>query len=649
MSDQTTCHEGNCCSCGHAPSAEPGKIPWKCLLGALAIAALSEFCELARSWFSSQAQILGLLSAALALVAIAVAGLGTFKQGWRNLFSAKLNITTLMSVAVSGAFCIGQYPEAAMVMALFELSEALEESALHKARNAISALLAVAPDMALVLAPDGNWREENVANVEPGQIVRVKPGEKIALDGEIISGNSTVNQAAITGESIPVEKACGDLVFAGTVNESGSFDFRVTAGAKDTTLARIIHVVEEAQGSRAPIQRFVDQFARFYTPAVFALALFAALIPPLIFASPWEKSIYTGLVLLVIGCPCALVISTPVSIVSAMANAARKGMLIKGGAYLELGRKLSWLALDKTGTITEGRPVQTDFIALDSARMPQSLEQIAASLASRSDHPISRAIAENYARKGETCLEVSDFKALPGMGTCGKVAGQVWYLGNLRLMGNLGLISPKLTEIAEGLEAQGKSVVILASSNAQAVLAVADKIKPGSSTVIKELWALNCRCMLLSGDNARTAKAVAHEAGIGDYRAELLPEDKLRIIEQLQADGGIVGMAGDGINDAPALAKANIGFAMARNGTDIAIETADVALMDDDLAKIPRFIRLSRKTQRIVAENIGFALSVKALFFILTFAGMASMWLAVFADVGATMLVVANGLRLLRA
>jgi len=478
-------------------------------------------------------------------------------------------------------------------------------------------------------------------------VVRVRPGERIALDGEIVSGSSTVNQAPITGESLPVEKAEHDSVFAGTINESGSFEYRVTALAANTTLARIIHAVEAAQGSRAPTQRFVDQFARVYTPAVFAVALATALIPPLAFGATWIDAIYKALVLLVVACPCALVISTPVTIVSGLASAARKGILIKGGVYLEGGRKLTVLALDKTGTITHGRPEQTDFEDLcgDTARV----RRLAASLATRSDHPVSQAIARATQQADLDPAEVAEFAAIPGRGVRGTIEGQLYYLGNHRLLGELGLPTPQLEERLDSLERQGKTAVMLATQNeVLGLFAVADTVKESSRLAIGELHALGVRTLMLTGDNQHTAEAIAGQVGIDEARGNQLPEDKLNTIESLVGGPSRVGMVGDGINDAPALARADIGFAMGAAGTDTAIETADVALMDDDLRKLPTFLRLSRTTAAILTQNIALALGIKAVFIALTFTGQATMWMAVFADMGASLLVVFNGLRLLR-
>lgn len=583
----------------------------------------------------------------LALVAVFTGGLSTYKKGWIALKNRNLNMNALMSIAVTGAMLIGHWPEAAMVMVLFALAEVIEAKSLDRARNAIRGLLDLTPEQATVQQADGTWREVGAKQITIGARVRVKPGERIALDGEVLEGRSAVNQAPITGESLPVEKSPGDSVFAGTINESGSFEYRVTALANNSTLARIIHAVEAAQGSRAPTQRFVDQFARWYTPVVFGVAIAVALLPPLFMGAAWLDWIYRALVLLVVACPCALVISTPVSIVSGLAAAARHGILIKGGVYLEEGRKLRWLALDKTGTITHGKPAQTDFVTWGNALASDS-RSIAASLAARSDHPVSKAVAQAAQTDGVALLDVAEFNALPGRGVQGQINGETYHLGNQRMLEELGQRTPELEQRIAALETMGKTVVILVSAKGvHALFAVADTIKESSRSAIAELHALGINTMMLTGDNPHTAQAIAAQAGIDRAQGNLLPDDKLREVELL-AIKGKVGMVGDGINDAPALARADIGFAMGAAGTDTAIETADVALMDDNLGKIPTFVRLSRATAQVLMQNIVLALGIKAVFLVLTFTGQATMWMAVFADMGASLLVVGNGLRLLR-
>ncbi|MGG4660274.1 heavy metal translocating P-type ATPase [Pseudomonas vlassakiae] len=586
--------------------------------------------------------------ALISVAAVLLCGLAIYKKGWIALKNRNLNINALMSIAVTGAILIGQWPEAAMVMFLFAVAELIEAKSLDRARNAIRGLMDLAPEKATVQQADGSWIETDVANVPIDSTVRARPGERISLDGEVVRGNSTINQAPITGESLPVEKTIGDPVFAGTINQAGELEYRVTAEATHSTLARIIHAVEEAQGARAPTQRFVDQFARIYTPAVFAFSLAVAILPPLLMGGEWFEWIYRALVLLVVACPCALVISTPVSIVSGLASAARKGILIKGGVYLESGRMITHLALDKTGTITHGKPVQTDYMPLTDG-LSKDFRTFAASLADRSDHPVSQAIATQAIEQSVSILNVDDFEALLGRGVRGAIDGHRYHLGNHRLLEELGFCSPTIEATLDHLERQGKTVVILSDeTQALALFAVADTVKDTSRAAIKELHELGVKTLMLTGDNPHTAEAIASQVGIDEAKGSLLPSDKLNAIEALINKKATVGMVGDGINDAPALARANVGFAMGAAGTDTAIETADVAIMDDDLRKIPAFIRLSRQTAAVLTQNIGLALGIKAIFLVVTLLGHATMWMAVFADMGVSLLVVLNGLRLLR-
>ena len=604
------------------------------------LAEIMELLQLGNQW----------IVIALVIASIASGGLTTYKKGWIALKNGNLNINALMSIAVTGAMAIGSWPEAAMVMFLFTLAEVIEAKSLDRARNAIRGLLDLTPETATVQQADGSWVLTDVKAIALGALVRVRPGERIALDGILISGNSAVNQAPITGESLPVDKIVGDEVFAGTINQTGSFEYKVTAEATHSTLARIIHAVEAAQGSRAPTQRFVDQFAKIYTPAVFLLAVLVAVLPPLLMAQSWQEWIYKALVMLVIACPCALVISTPVTIVSGLASAARKGILIKGGAFLEAGRSMKVLAVDKTGTLTYGKPAQTDFFALSSN--DKHIHEIAISLAARSDHPVSLAIAHANQEQKNDLKTVDSFEAILGRGVKGVIEGNLYYLGNHRLIEELGLCSDDIENRLLPLEQQGKTAVLLTNqTEVLAIIAVADTVRETSKQAIDELHQLGVTTIMLTGDNQHTAKAIGKQVGVDEIMGNLLPEDKLKIIDsRLKKDPNVkVGMVGDGINDAPALARASIGFAMGAAGTDTAIETADVALMDDDLRKIATFIRLSKSTALILTQNIVLALGIKAIFLVLTFTGQATMWMAVFADMGASLLVVANGLRLLRS
>ncbi|MFH0133185.1 heavy metal translocating P-type ATPase [Variovorax sp. VaC1] len=582
----------------------------------------------------------------LALGAIGLAGLDTYKKGFAALVRGRLNINALMAVAVTGAFIIGQWPEAAMVMALYAIAELIEARAVDRARNAIQSLLALAPEQAEVKQADGSWQTVMANAVELGAVARIRPGERVPLDGVVTAGTSAIDQAPVTGESIPVDKTVGDPVFAGTINQTAALEFRVTAVASNTTLARIIHAVEEAQGSRAPTQRFVDKFAAIYTPTVFVLALAVAVLTPLFLDWTWMQSIYKALVLLVIACPCALVISTPVTVVSALAAAARRGILIKGGTYLEEARKLKAIALDKTGTITEGKPKLVESVLIDTSGNQAAVYAIAASIAGRSDHPVSKAIVEGL--KGQQD-EVADFTALPGRGVQGTLAGQTYVLGNHRLIEGRGLCTPALEAELQRHEEAGRTVTLLASGQAVlALFAVADTIKESSQAAIAELRALGVAPVMLTGDNTATAKTIGAHAGIDDVRGNLLPEEKLDAIKAMQQRYGAAAMTGDGINDAPALAQADIGFAMGGAGTDTAMEAADVVIMNDDLRRIPETIRLSRRAHAVLWQNITLALGIKGVFFVLAVFGSATMWMAVFADMGASLLVVANGLRLMR-
>ena len=586
---------------------------------------------------------------ALAALAIWLAGIDTYKKGMTALLRGKLNINALMAVAVTGAFVIGQWPEAAMVMALYAIAEWIEAKAVDRARNAIKGLLDLAPAQALVRQSDGSWLLTPVAAVPLEGMVRIKPGERVPLDGVVTLGNSAINQAPITGESLPVDKVPGDAVFAGTINETGELEVRVTAAAHNTTLARIIHAVEQAQGTRAPTQRFVDRFAAVYTPAIFALAVAVLLLTPFLMGLSWQEAAYKALVLLVIACPCALVISTPVTVVSGLSAAARRGILIKGGSYLEDARLLKAVALDKTGTITAGKPALVSWRVWgdgDEAR----IKHWAASLAARSDHPVSKAIAACLPGSPlSIASEVQDFSALPGRGVQGLINGQSLQLGNHRLMHESGLCSPKLEAELAVHEKRGHSVTLLAdSSRVLALFAVADTIKPSSIQAIADLKALGITAVMLTGDNTATAQAIAAQAGISDVRGDLLPEAKLEAIKDMQQRYGVTGMTGDGINDAPALAQANIGFAMGGAGTDTAREAADVVIMNDDLGRVAETVRLSKRTHAILWQNITLALGIKSVFLLLAIFGTATMWMAVFADMGASLLVVGNGLRLLR-
>jgi Cd2+/Zn2+-exporting ATPase len=586
---------------------------------------------------------------AIVVAAILSCGLPTLKKGWIALRHFTLNIHFLMSLAVIGAMCIGQWPEAAMVIVLFALSEKLEAASLTRARRAVEALMRLAPDQASVEQPDGSWVDVPAATLPVGTRVRARPGERIAIDGVIEQGGSALNQASITGESVPVDKTVGDDVYAGSINESGLIVYRTSVAPGDTTLARIVRIVETAQQQRSPTQRFVDKFSRIYTPVVVLCALLVALVPPLAFGLAWAPWIYKALVMLVIACPCALVISTPVTVVSGLTAAARAGILIKGGAFLESGRLIRAVALDKTGTLTRGEPRLTDVVPLGETARDDVLT-LAAALDAQTTHPIARAVVDAHRDAGLGALpQVNDFEALPGMGVKGRVGQRQYYLGNHRLIESLGVCNAKVEAELTRLEAQARTAIVLASeTQALAVLAVADTLREESREALARLTRMGVRTVMLTGDNRATAQVIGEQAGVSDVRAEMLPEDKWQAVSALREESGHVGMVGDGINDAPALAAADVGFAMGVTGTDSALETADVTLMDDDLRKLPAFIDLSKRSAGVLKQNIVVALGIKAVFFALAVVGLASLWMAVFADVGASLLVIANGMRLLR-
>jgi Cd2+/Zn2+-exporting ATPase len=583
---------------------------------------------------------------AVSVASILLGGLPTLKKGWIALRTFTLNINFLMTVAIIGGAVIGAWPEIALVTFLFGLAELIEAKALDRARNAVKGLMAMAPDEASVKQPNGSWMVMRAGEVSVGAVVQVKPGERLALDGVVVAGESSVNQAPVTGESVPVDKKVGDKVFAGTINESGVLEFRTTGGKDQTTLAKIIKTVQEAQGSRAPTQRFVDNFARVYTPIVCVVAVLIAVVPWLAFGQPFSPWLYKALVLLVIACPCALVISTPVTVVSGLTAAARRGILIKGGVHLENGRKLKVVALDKTGTITEGKPRVTDVQPVGGASRDEVL-RIAASLDALSQHPVALAVVAAW--NGERA-SVANFKSLTGRGVEGRIDGKGYFVGNHRHAEERKVCSLEVETVLSHFEVQGKTAVVVASEHSVlGVIAVADTPRESSVEAIKTLHDLGVKTLMLSGDNQTTASAIAELVGIDEARGGMLPEDKLAEIERLlQEHGNTVGMVGDGVNDAPALAKSTIGFAMGAAGTDTALETADVALMQDDLRGLPEFVLLSRRTGAILAQNITLAIGIKVVFFALTVAGLGTMWMAVIADVGASLIVVGNGLRLVR-
>ena len=580
-----------------------------------------------------------LLVATSALLAIALSGTGTLKKGWHALRHVQLNINLLMSIAITGAVLIGQFPEAAMVIFLFSCAEKIEAASLGRARNAITALQAHAPESALVLQSDGSWREMPSDQIQAGQTARARAGERIALDGIVVLGASCVNQALITGESMPVIKTCGDPVYAGTLNQEGVLEYQVSSNAASSTLERIAQAVQQAQQQRAPMERMIDRFAKIYTPAVFGAALLIAILPPLLMHASWHSSIYQALVM--------LVISTPVTVVSALTNAARRGIVIKGGRFLEQAHQLNTIAFDKTGTLTEGSPVLQDIVTLAQTDQQQCLN-LAASLNHLSQHPL--AIAMLAAARDQKFQKVEQFQSLTGLGVRGAIDQLTYVLGNVRLMRESGVIlttdcDQKITE----LERRAHSVVLLGQPGlpALAAFSFADQLRADSRRTIAALQALGIHCVMLTGDNLVTAQAVAQQVGIATFHAGLLPQDKLRLITEFQKQGKVA-MVGDGVNDAPALAMADIGITPGAAVSATALDTADIALMQNDLGGLPELIRLSGQCTRILKQNISIALLIKAVFMVLTLSGHANLWMAVFADMGASLLVIFNGLRVLR-
>ena len=589
--------------------------------------------------------------ASIALFALSlIAGVAvTARKAWSAARVGSLDINVLMLVAATGAVALGQWSEAAAVVFLFGVAQVLEARTLDRARQAIRALMDLTPAEALVR--DGvDERRVGVDDIQAGATIVVRPGEKIPLDGEVIAGQSAVNQAPVTGESLPIDKSAGDEVFAGTINGRGALDVRVTRLRRDTTLARIVHLVEKAQAQRAPSQALVERFARVYTPAVILLAIAVALVPPLAWHFPWQAWTYRALVLLVVSCPCALVISTPVSVVAALAGAARKGVLIKGGAHLERISRVRCVAFDKTGTLTRGRPEVVDVVALNGGRA-SAVVGLAASVEQRSTHPIAQAIVDHAAASNIQSAAADGVVSLSGRGTEGSVGGRRILLGNHRLFEERQLCSPPIHERVDAMNASGRTAVLVAHDEQPiGIIAVADRSRETGEAAIAMLRRQGIVAIaMLTGDGRGTAKAIAAELGVDEVRAELLPEDKVAAIAELKAKYGSVAMVGDGINDAPALALADVGIAMGAAGSDAALETADVALMSDDLLRIPYTFRLSRATVRNIKANLAISVVMKTAFVVAAVAGVATLWMAVVADTGASVIVIANALRLLRA
>ncbi|MFZ5496572.1 MAG: heavy metal translocating P-type ATPase [Verrucomicrobiota bacterium] len=596
-----------------------------------------------------------LLVTGLSATAMLSGGWILLPKAWRALHRLRPDINLLVVIAAVGASIIGEWVEAAAVVFLFGVAEWLEGWADRRARRATEALLELAPKVALVRRESG-FVELPVDQVTVGDTVATKSGMSIPLDGVVLTGESAVNQAPITGESVPVDKKPGDTVFAGTINGEGALEIKVTKTTGDTTLARIIRLVAEAQEQKAPTQRFVDVFARYYTPAVTVVALLVFLVPPLLLGGDWSTWLYRACVLLIIACPCALVISTPVSIVAGLTALARRGVLVKGGAHLETIGRLKALAVDKTGTITEGKPQVLGVELLDSATMSQVLG-VAAAIDEHSSHPLAQAVVAHARGQNIPYERASSYQARSGRGAEGVIAGHAYFVGNHRFAHELGVCSESVEDRLSAIEAHGQSVVVVGhrphdgcKGEVLGIIAIGDTLRPHAKAAISALHAAGVeQVVMLSGDNQRTATFIAQQVGIDEARGDLLPDDKVEAVKSLREKHEIVGMVGDGVNDAPAMATATVGIAMGAAGTDAAIETADIALMQDELGKIAETIRLGRRTLGIIHFNIAFALGLKAIFLLLTLMGHASLWLAIMADTGATLLVVANALRLLAA
>lgn len=588
--------------------------------------------------------------AELSLLALSII-IGGFKTARSALYGFKklnFDMNVLMTIAVVGAVAIGAWIEASLVVIFFSLSNTLSVYTLEKARNSIKALMDIAPNEATIIR-NGEEMRLVVEEIRVNDVMIVKPGDKLAMDGAIVKGSSSINQAAITGESMPVEKVVGDEVFAGTINQQGSIQVKVTKRVEDTTLAKIIHLVQEAQGQKAKSQEYIDRFAKVYTPVVIALSVLITIVPPLFFGGVWADWIYRGLALLIAACPCALVISSPVSIIAAIGNSAKNGVLIKGGVFLEEAGAIKAIAFDKTGTLTVGRPEVTDIVVVNGTSEKEFLA-ISAALEKYSEHPLAAAILRKAEREKITLPEAENFSSMTGKGAQGHVEGVTYYIGNPRLFTEMGMNLNEAQKSVEQLQKQGKTVMILGTQGKIiGMIAVADEVRQSTKDAIARLKEAGIEhTIMLTGDNQATAQAIADKIGVDDFRAELLPEDKVKAVKELQQKYGKIAMVGDGINDAPALATANLGIAMGVAGTDAALDTADVALMADDLTKLPFTVRLSRATLRNIKQNIWFSNGINILTMILIVPGWASLLFVALADVLAAVLVVLNAMRLMK-
>lgn len=602
-------------------------------------------------WFSLAPTLLVRISF---VFSIGVGSTLILPKAWRAARTLTLDMNILMVVATLGAVGIGEYAEGAAVVFLFALAEWLESFSLERARRSVQTLLKLVPETALLQGKNGEFNEVPISEVQVGELIRVRSGARIPLDGLVHQGSSAINQAPITGESLPVEKKPGDRTLAGSINGEGSLDIQVTQGHQDTKIAQIVRMIEEAQNQKAPTQRFVDVFAKYYTPSVFIFALAVLLIPPLFLGGDWTTWIYRALVLLVIACPCALVIATPVTVVSGLTAMARRGILIKGGAALEAIGKLKALAVDKTGTITEGVPKVLQIYSVGKST-ENDLLAIAASIDMHSTHPLAKSVVAEARKRGLQLKPGLDYRSVSGRGAEATIENHVYFVGNHRFAHDFAICSEGLERKLETIEDQAQSVVVVGHrphpgclGEVLGVLGLGDAVRSDARAAIQALHQAGIESVImLSGDNKRTVQAISKQVGIDEAYGDLMPDDKVLKIKEIKARFSFVGMVGDGVNDAPAMATASLGIAMGASGTDAAIETSDVTLMQDRLTGVADAIRMGRRTLKIIWFNTGFALATKLLFLLLSVSGYSSLWLAIAADTGATLLVIANAMRLL--
>ncbi|WP_414047156.1 heavy metal translocating P-type ATPase [Macrococcus equi] len=575
----------------------------------------------------------------LFILTIITGGYSLFKEGLSQLFKLNFDMNVLMTVAITGATLIGEMYEGAMVVLLFSISEALETYAMEKSRNSIQSLIDLSPEVALKLVGN-NYQETPVEALAIGDIVRILPGKKVPIDGIVLCGQSNVNQASITGESIPVVKSENDTVFSGTLNESAQLDIRVTKRSHETKLAQMIHLVEEAQSKKAPTQQFVDRFAKYYTPLIILIALLVIVVPSL-FGGDFKHYLYQGLSVLVVGCPCALVVSTPVAIVTAIGSAARNGILIKGGVHLENAGRIDTVAFDKTGTLTKGEPVVVERV--DLVDLSKEDLNVAYSLEKDAGHPLSKAIVDSL--KDQRFVDITDYEVVTAHGVQAIFRGTKYRIGKRKFFN----INESDAHIIDNIERPGATKVLFGTENmVKAIFFIQDTLRDEAESVINALNQQGIDTIMLTGDYRDVADAICTKLAIKHAHSELLPEDKLKLIKDYQAQQHHIAMVGDGVNDAPALVQADVGFSMGGAATDTAIETADITFMKDDLSDLPKVIQLSKRALKIIKQNISFALALKLIAILLVIPGWLTLWIAIFADMGATLLVTLNSLRLIK-